>query len=168
MTKISKASTKANAATPASTAPKPILRIIKAGSCSTISGKSTLQYHIACDTQHQIYIRVTSNNGGGFFNPEWVGYIEIISTLQGMSEPITSHALRHVFQGKSANNPAFMMAILLNEAIVVSNPEHQRAYLVADNNSFVQAMQKLIKSDTKIKDGLVSDEVPRFAASKAA
>jgi hypothetical protein len=60
------------------------------------------------------------------------------------------------------------MAILLNEGIVILNPEHKRAYLVADNSAFIQAMQKLMQSDIKIKDVLASDEVPRFAESQAA
>ena len=168
MTKSSKASIKGNIAKPVETTKTQAMRIIKAGSCSTISGKSTLHYHIACNQEDALYVRVTSNNGGGFFNPEWVGYTEIISTLQGMSEPITSNALRCVFQGKSANNPAFLMAILMQEGIVIANPDYQRAYLVADNSAFIQAMQKLMQSDIKIKDALASDEVPRFAESQAA
>jgi len=169
MTKSNKASTKTasvNNAVKGTNSTQP-LRIIKSGNCSTISGKSTLQYHIACDDEGAIYIRVTSNNGGGFFNPEWVAYAAIVTALEA-TDAITSPVLRGVFQGRSSNNPAFMMSVLLQEGIVVSHPEQQRAYQLADTKVFTEAMQKLMQSDVTIQDSLGLDEMPSFIETKAA
>lgn len=160
-------SNKASSNTVNKTVNRPALRIIKAGSCSTISGKSSLQYHIACNNEGAIYIRVTSNNGGGFFNPEWVGYAAIVTALQS-TEAITSPVLRGVFLGRSSNNPAFMMSVLLQEGIVVAHPEQQRAYQLADTKVFTEAMQKLIQSDINIKDTLGVEDMPSFIETKVA
>lgn len=163
MTKSNKASTN----TVNKTVNTPALRIIKAGSCNTISGKSSLQYHIACNDEGNIYIQVTSNNGGGFFNPEWVAYAAIVTALEA-TEAITSPVLRGVFLGRSANNPAFMMSVLLQEGIVVAHPEQPRAYQLADTKLFTESMQKLIRSDVTIQDSLGLDEMPSFIETKAA
>ena len=69
---------KPSTATPvdhASTAPT--FRILKKAQCPTISGKSDLTYNIACDRQKDIYVRVASNSGGGFFSQEWVALKDI-------------------------------------------------------------------------------------------
>lgn len=165
MTKSNKASSKnATAKNASNTQP---LRIIKAGNCSTISGKSSLQYHIACNNEGAIYLRVTSNNGGGFFNPEWVAYAAIVAALEA-TDAITSPVLRHVFQGRSANNPAFMMSVLLQEGIVVPHPEQTRAYQLVDTKLFTESMQKLIQSDVNIKDTLGVEDMPSFIETKVA
>lgn len=165
MTISNKALTKNTTAKSASSAQT--LRIIKAGNCSTISGKSNLQYHVACNDEGAIYIRVTSNNGGGFFNPEWVAYAAIVAALQS-TEAITSPVLRGVFRGRSANNPAFMMSVLLQEGIVALHPEQPRAYQLADTKVFTEAMRKLMQSDIAIQDSLGLDEMPSFIETKAA
>lgn len=169
MTKSNKASTKTASAnnTIKSALTSQAMRIIKAGSCNTISGKSSLQYHIACNGEGAIYIRVTSNNGGGFFNPEWVAYAGIVAALEA-TEAITSPVLRDVFQGRSANNPAFMMSVLLQEGIVVHHPEQPRAYQLVDTKLFTESMQKLIQSDVNIKDTLGIEDMPSFIETKAA
>ena len=169
MTKSNKASNQNITANNAikSTSTSQAMRIIKAGNCSTISGKSSLHYHIACNDEGAIYIRVSSNNGGGFFNPEWVAYAAIVTALEA-TEAITSPVLRGVFQGRSANNPAFMMSVLLQEGIVIAHPEQQRAYQLADTKVFTEAMQKLIQSDIAIQDSLGLDEMPSFIETKAA
>lgn len=165
MTKSNKASTKNTTAKSAPSAKT--LRIIKAGNCSTISGKSSLQYHVACNHEGAIYLRVTSNNGGGFFNPEWVAYAAIVAALEA-TEAITSPVLRGVFQGRSSNNPAFMMSVLLQEGIVAPHPEQPRAYQLADTKLFTESMQKLIQSDINIKDTLGVEDMPSFIETKAA
>lgn len=48
------------------------IRIIKASTCPSLSGKSTLTYHIGCNSESDIQFRVVDNTGGGFFSKEWV------------------------------------------------------------------------------------------------
>jgi hypothetical protein len=40
----------------------PIIRIIKLGSCSTLTGKGLLGFQIGCNTEGDIQFRMTSNN----------------------------------------------------------------------------------------------------------
>ena len=48
------------------------IRILKTGSCQTVSGKSTLTYQIGCNGGGDILMRIYANTAAGFVNPEWV------------------------------------------------------------------------------------------------
>ena len=86
------------------------VRILKVASCPTSSGKATLTYHIGCTSDNEINFRVASNTGGGFFSPEWVSFSAIQPALEQAPQPLTSYPLIKLYQGKSTNTPAFLMA----------------------------------------------------------
>ena len=44
------------------------MRVLSTGTCDTLSGSSKLTYHIGCMPDGEIYLRVHSNTGGGFFS----------------------------------------------------------------------------------------------------
>ena len=46
------------------------MRVLKTSSCKTLSGKSTLTYQIGCNPDSIIHLRISRNDGGGFFSPE--------------------------------------------------------------------------------------------------
>ena len=54
--------------------PQPHCRVLKIGTCQSLSGKSQLTYHVGCTTEGepQIHFRVTGNTGSGFYSQEWV------------------------------------------------------------------------------------------------
>ena len=57
-----------DAAPPEATHESTQFRILKKGSCPTVSGKSYLNYELGADPNGSLFIRVTENSGGGFFN----------------------------------------------------------------------------------------------------
>ncbi len=77
------------------------LRIIKIGTCSSLTGKSTLGYHIGCNDQAEICFRMASNTGGGYFSPNWIPLNAILSAMEQAPKPLTSFALMPLFAGKT-------------------------------------------------------------------
>jgi len=87
--------------------------------CPSVSGKSTLTYHVGIDEDNRLYLRVADNSAGGLFSKEWIALAEIENILGKLVGPFTSHALRGLFRGKSNNTPAFLLAVMLKEGLAV-------------------------------------------------
>lgn len=96
------------------------MHVLKTVACSSLSGKSKLKFEIGCDDTEQIHVRVSENNGGGFFSQEWIRWEDINQAFLKAKpgKPLTSHALRLLFLGKSVNTPAFLLAALKHEGLV--------------------------------------------------
>ncbi|WP_290704754.1 hypothetical protein [Amphritea sp.] len=52
----------------------PILQIIKAASCPTLTGTSELSYRIAVDTEEVLYLKLSSNTGSGHYREQWIAF----------------------------------------------------------------------------------------------
>ena len=57
------------------------IRVVKIGSCPTLSGRSELTYHLGRHEDESIYLRVVQNTGNGQFNPDWVALMQIEKLL---------------------------------------------------------------------------------------
>ena len=124
------------------------IRILKKASCSTLSGKSKLTYHIGCSAESQIYFRIHANDGGGFFSREWVAWQRIQHLLQKVPKttPITSIALHRLFQGKSVNTPFFLLAVLKHEGLLRPLKGKKRSHELVDPEAFLARVDKLMSS----------------------
>ena len=134
----------------------PEISILKAASCPSVSGKSTLSYQIGYGvngvnsngTEPVIQLRVYANTGGGFFNKDWIA----LSTIQQLFEkrpsnkPITSFVLYPLFQGRSINTPAFLLAVLKQEGFLRPIKDKQRSYERLDPNEFMTEIKSLIEA----------------------
>ena len=129
----------------------PTIRIIKITSCPSSSGKTTLTYHIGCTTDKDIQFRVVANTGGGLFSPEWISLSAIQPAFEQAPFPLTSFPLINLYQGKSTNTPAFLMAALKNEGLVRNLEGKIRGYEVIDSTAFMDEMYALITSDIDLK-----------------
>jgi hypothetical protein len=47
-----------------------LIRILKIGTCTSLSGRSELTYHLGCNAESEIHFRVVQNSGNGQFNAE--------------------------------------------------------------------------------------------------
>ena len=81
-------------------------RILKIATCKSLSGSSDLTYHLGCDDQDNLYIRLWSNSAGGLHSKHWVSLARILERLAD-DKPITSGTLRPVCPG-SMNNGGFI------------------------------------------------------------
>jgi hypothetical protein len=134
----------------------PEMHILKAASCPSLSGKSTLSYQVGygvngantSTTEPVIQLRVYANSGGGFFNKDWIA----LSTIQQLFEkcpsnkPITSFVLYPLFHGRSLNTPAFLLAVLKQEGFLQPIKDKQRNYERVDPTKFMAEIKSLIES----------------------
>jgi hypothetical protein len=128
-----------------------LIRILKAGSCSSRSGKSTLTYHIGCSAESDIHFRVYTNTGSGYFSREWLALNTILELLAKVGKSFTSFNLQPLFRGKSVNTPAFLLAVLVEEGLVKPS-EKKRCYELAEPSAFMDKIKPLIDSKTSLND----------------
>ena len=129
----------------------PTMRILKVANCLTSSGKATLTYHIGCTTDEDIQFRVVTNTGGGLFSPEWISLSAIQTAFEQAPFPLTSFPLIKLYQGKSTNTPAFLMAVLKSEGLVRNLEGKIRGYEILDSKAFIEEMNALMASDIDLK-----------------
>ena len=82
----------------------PAIRVLKIASCPSLSGKSTLTYHVGCDAgtgASEICFRVFGNSGGGLFSNEWVKLSAVQKEFEKVPDGIalTPHLLSPLFRG---------------------------------------------------------------------
>jgi hypothetical protein len=126
--------------------PEPDLRILKEGTCSSLSGKSTLTYHIGCNAEAAIQLRVYANTGNGLFSNEWIPLTDILERLTG---GFTSLALYPLLRGRSSNTPGFLLAVLLAEGLVHRSLANKGCYDSSDPEFFMAKIKLLIASEDK-------------------
>jgi hypothetical protein len=51
--------------------------VVREAKCPASSGKSTLSYQMGRNDSGDIFIKVSGNDGGGFWSQEWVAYKSI-------------------------------------------------------------------------------------------
>ncbi len=122
-------------------------RVIKRGTCKTISGKSDITYQLGSDADDQLVFRIYSNDGGGFFSIEWITVADIIAALESWDadKHITSVAVSNLFRGKSVNSAAFLLAALKAEGVISPIDGKQRCHELGDVEIFL-AQAKALQS----------------------
>jgi hypothetical protein len=129
-----------------------------------------LTYHIGSLPDGEVYLRVHSNTGGGFFSQEWIALADILTALKKRPEgkAITSILLNSLLRGKSANTPGFLLAVLLHEKVIRSMQGKLRRHQLADPSVFTVKVQKLMASGTqaKVKAAKSTERPARSAAKK--
>lgn len=130
------------------------IRILKIENCPSLSGKSTLTYHIGCNAKSEIQFRVFGNTGSGFFSNEWIslGAIQKVSNTIPLDKPITSFLLLNpIYVGRSQNSPGFLLAVLKNEGLVVPVEGNVRCYRRIAPEKFMAEVNALIESGVDLK-----------------
>jgi len=166
----------ASPVTGASATPAPTVRIIKIGTCLSLSGKSNLTYHVGhviaddeADTSgDNIHVRVYANSGHGFFSDEWVPMSSIQEVFDKLhaGQPITSYMLYPLFRGKSLNSPGFMLAVLQDAGFVRHMQDRRRNYELGDPSAFMAEMVALIDAGTDLR-GDVKSATVKSASKKS-
>ena len=135
------------------------IRILKIASCPSLSGRSTLTFHVGCSrvvTEGEalsIQLRVFANSGGGFFSNEWIELSAIRQALDKVHDGIavTAHVLSPLFVGKSANSQAFVFAALKHEGLVSVEKDTKGRYARADASNFLADVETLMASDVDLQ-----------------
>ena len=108
----------------------PVLRILRKSTCPSVSGRSTLTYHIGVDEFQVVHLRIFANTGKGMWSKGWIPMSEIHQLLAGETEEkqLTSGSLHSLFLGKSVNTAGFLLAVLKNEGLIQTVPGSLRSY----------------------------------------
>ena len=139
------------------------VRVLKNGTCPTLSGRGNLKYEIGADEASNVAIRLTGNSGGGFFNGDWVGFDAVSKILQSpyVHKGLSSTAFVPIYRGKSMNSPSFLAAVLKAEGVIRLQEGKTRSYEVADLEGFLAS----VSSQTSSIPG--NSAAPRGTASPA-
>ena len=126
--------------------PDTLIRILKIGTCTSLSGRSELTYHLGCNAESEFHFRVVQNSGNGQFNAEWVSLtlIEKLLTQHPADKPLTSRIMQPLFRGKSSNSPAFLFVSLKAEGLVKAGEGKDSGCLLGDIEAFKREMSALI------------------------
>ena len=128
------------------------LRILKIGRCPTVSGKSTLTYHVGCTPESVIKVRLYGNSGNGFLNQDWIPWTAIQERLEPQlgATSFTSQVLHSLFSGKSLNSPGFLMAVLKAEGVVRVSTVKRRCYEPVKDSGFLAEIERLMASSVDL------------------
>ncbi len=128
------------------------LRILKIGTCPSLSRASQITYHLALkEDDEQVYLRIAGNSGGGLFAKECVPLDAIITAIQTQGDqPITGKTLRPLFKGKSANTPGFALAAARDLGLIVARPGTDGGYQGGNAQRCREEIAALIAAGTAI------------------
>ena len=124
----------------------PEIRVLKIATCPSLSGKSQLTFNIGCNTVGEIQFQVTGNDGGGYFNDDWVAQSSIQAVLDRLPKgaPITSATLRPIYALKSTNSPGFLAAVLKDIGLLQPSKDKPRCYELGSPNEFIEEVNALL------------------------
>jgi len=129
------------------------IQVLAVCSTESVSGSSTLKYQIGTDANSDIHFRVISSSGSGYVNPIWYSLNEILTILEAHpgNSPFTSLLIssRLKIEGRSNNNVGFLVAVLLQEKILVPfEGEEKFKWQFNSADEFLLRVEKL-KSEKK-------------------
>lgn len=122
------------------------VRILKTASCPSLSGKSTLTYNIGCNALSEVQFQIIANDGGGFWNNDWVAQQSIQEVLdsQAHGHDLTSATFRAIYPSKSTNSPGFLLAVLKDIGLVQVSKTNQRCYELGSSKAFIAEVNALL------------------------
>ena len=148
------------------------MRILKTATCKTLSGKSTLTYQIGCTPDSVIHLRISKNDGGGFFSNEWIAFADIQRALERRPKgsPVLSHFITPLLKGKSVNTSAFLLAVLSHLKLLRPLPGKKRQHELLDTRDFLDQVHRLMTSDVKTggTSGSTTGKPTRTSSKKTA
>ena len=97
-----------------------LIRVLKADSCPSLTARSTLGYELGLKDESELYLRLVSNTGSGFFSKEWIACSVIEQLITGASE-LTSTSFKTLFPNKSVNTGGFVMAVVKALGLIQTN-----------------------------------------------
>lgn len=124
------------------------MRVLKVGTASSLSNRSTLGYAIGSDDSNAIFLSLRSNTAAGMFSKNWVAFLDIANALVH-ADGITSSTLLPLYANTSNNNSGFMLAVLLAEGLVCPSDRH---YMRQDFKPFLQHINSLITAGVDLGD----------------
>jgi hypothetical protein len=122
------------------------IRIVKKATCPSLSGRTTLSYHLGLNESAELFIRIHNNTGGGIYNDDWTALSSALTLLSDQEEPFSCSALSPLFKNRSNNTPGFIMAALLKEHLIT---EKDKLYQISSQKSVQDLTTELNKKASR-------------------
>ena len=98
------------------------------------------------DENYELYLRLSSNEGGGLHSKNWILLESIIEILDKKGEkPFKSTALKSVFTSSSANNSGFLAGILRSNDIGLITQSGKSVFLHELATDYEEKKAKLLQ-----------------------
>lgn len=131
----------------ASENPDALIRVLKSGSYLSLTSRSTLGYQLGCKGESELYLKLVSNTGSGFFSKEWVACSVIEQLINGSVE-LTSTSFKAIFPNKSVNTGGFVMAVIKDLGLLRVNGQNSRWHEHVTGMTFEQvAIEAMVQED---------------------
>lgn len=114
-----------------------LIRVLKDGNCPSLTARSTLGYQLGLKDESELYLRLVSNTGSGFFSKEWISCTVIEQLITGAAE-LTSTSFKTLFPNKSVNTGGFVMAVIKALGLIQTNVLNSRWHEQAKEMTFEQ------------------------------
>lgn len=133
--------------TPVATDVDDQIRVLKSGSCPSLTGRSTLGYQLGCKGESELYMKLVSNTGSGFFSKEWIQCSLIEQLITGATE-LTSTSFKTLFPNKSVNTGGFVMAVVKALGLIQTNVDNSRWHEHTKEITFEQvAIEAMVQEE---------------------
>jgi hypothetical protein len=131
------------------------IKVLKIAECPSLSGRSSLTYHIGCrgdlldkagaEFNDALSFRIHANSGSGLFSDQWVpvSALKTVFDKENSKDAVTSSSLNSVFVGRSVNTAGFILAVLKAEGLVVHMEDKRRYYQCTSTDQFFAEMKIL-------------------------
>jgi len=142
---------------------QPEPRILKISECMSLSGRTSITYHVGCSGMKDVCFRIWDTSGKGVFSKEWVCAAEIQKVL-AQHDLLSASSLLPVFKvGRSVNTAGYLLAVLKQEGLVVLSEDTPHKYLRVKSETFVAEVAALIKEGVDL-DPIADGPEPQRAS----
>lgn len=122
--------------------------IVEHGKALKLSPKTQnhVFYQLAVNEGGSLHIRLSGNEGGGLHSKEWVSVQAVLDLLDSMAGlTIKSTILKAVFKGGSANNAAFLAAVLRSAEIGLLSQSEKSVFIHQLSTDYDERKAALVK-----------------------
>ncbi len=145
----------------------PAMRILRIKDCASLSGRSTLTYHIGCSkasngcsqaraadnaANPEIHIRLFANSAKGYFCKDWLPMASVEVLLSDSTGFSSGDVQRLLYEGKSVNSGGFLMAALRHEGLIRTTAASLRSYEALDSTAWQLEILALIESGVALSE----------------
>jgi hypothetical protein len=112
-----------------------------------------LGYQLGCKGESELYLRLVSNTGSGFFSKEWIQCSMIEQLITGATE-LTSTSFKTLFPNKSVNTGGFVMAVTKALGLIQTNVDNSRWHEHTKEMTFEQvAIEAMVQEEEAQREG---------------
>jgi hypothetical protein len=127
------------------------MTVVRTATTDTLTRKSKLTYQIGTLPDGEVYLRIHKNSGNGFFSREWIALSDIQKAIGEIpaGEPVTAIVLGDLFEGRSVNTPGFLLAVLVQEKLLIPMQGKKRSHEPVSPEEFRERVRQLVSAGTK-------------------